>query len=119
VGTAYPHPNQFHHNRVQKGDSLQVAGVVKIGGCGGELYCPYQVAPWKPVEKTWEVMAQARGCRSAFEGGTRCQEVARPIHEMQLQNGCRSFYQRIGHGKAWRPSGPYISSATRPFSRKG
>ena len=34
--TAYPHPNQFNHNRVKKGDSLQIEGSVKIGGCGGE-----------------------------------------------------------------------------------
>src|SRR6266571_6696157 len=37
-GTAYPHPNQFHHNRIQKGQALQIAGGVEIGGCGGELY---------------------------------------------------------------------------------
>src|SRR5262245_17556303 len=74
IGTAYPHPNQFHHNRVKKGDSLQVAGVLKIGGCGGELYCPYQIAPWKPEwEKAWEVMAE--GSRMQIElskAGTRC-----------------------------------------------
>jgi len=41
VGTAYPHPNQFHHNRIKKGDALQVSGGVKIGGYGGELYRAY------------------------------------------------------------------------------
>ena len=53
----------------------QVAGGVKIGGCGGELYRPYQIAPWKPEwEKIWEVMAQ--GSRMQIElstAGTPCQ----------------------------------------------
>jgi Xaa-Pro dipeptidase len=33
-GTAFPHPNQFHHNKVKKGEALQIAGGVEIGGCG-------------------------------------------------------------------------------------
>jgi Xaa-Pro aminopeptidase len=113
VGTAYPHPNQFHHNPVKRGDSLQVAGVVKIGGCGGELYCPYQVAPWNPEwEKTWEVMAE--GSRMQIElskAGTRCQDVAKAIHEMQLQKGMQALlYQRIGHGEGMEGhQEPYIA----------
>jgi Xaa-Pro aminopeptidase len=113
AGTAYPHPNQFHHNRVQKGDSLQVAGVVKIGGCGGELYCPYQVAPWKPEwEKTWEVMAEGSRMQIALSmAGTRCQDVAKAIHEMQLKNGMQELlYQRIGHGEGMEGhQEPYIA----------
>src|SRR3989442_843515 len=62
VGTAYPHPNQFHHNRIKKGDSLQVSGDVKIGGCGGELYRALQIAPWDSLrEKAWE--AHTECCR--------------------------------------------------------
>src|SRR5262249_29859063 len=34
-GTAYPHPNQFHHNRIQKGQALQISGGAAIGGGGG------------------------------------------------------------------------------------
>jgi Xaa-Pro aminopeptidase len=102
IGTAYPHPNQFHHNRVKKGDSLQVAGVVKIGGCGGELYCPYQVAPWNPQwEKTWEVMAE--GSRMQIEmskAGTICQDIAKAVHDMQVKNEMQDLlYQRVGHGE--------------------
>ena len=26
VGTAYPHPNQMHYNKIQKGQALQIAG---------------------------------------------------------------------------------------------
>ncbi|HEY7820178.1 MAG TPA: M24 family metallopeptidase, partial [Vicinamibacteria bacterium] len=113
VGTAYPHPNQFHHNRVQKGDSLQVAGVVKIGGCGGELYSPFQIAPWKPEwEKTWDVMAEGSRMQIALsKAGTPCQDVARQIHEMQLRNGMQELlYQRIGHGEGMEGhQEPYIA----------
>jgi Xaa-Pro aminopeptidase len=113
VGTAYPHPNQFHHNRVRKGDSLQVAGVVKIGGCGGELYCPYQVAPWKPEwEKTWEVMAEGSRMQIALsKAGARCQDVAKAIHQMQLDKGMQELlYQRVGHGEGMEGhQEPYIA----------
>src|SRR4029079_17666508 len=39
-GTGYPHPNQFHHNRIQKGQALQIAGGVGIGGGGGRARRP-------------------------------------------------------------------------------
>lgn len=45
VGTAYPHPNQFHHNRVKKGDALQVVCIPLVGGYNGEQYRSYQIAP--------------------------------------------------------------------------
>lgn len=113
IGTAYPHPNQFHHNPVRKGDSLQVSGVVKIGGCGGELYCPYQIAPWKPDwEKVWEVMAE--GSRMQIElskAGTPCQDIAKAIHEYQVRNGMQKYlYQRVAHGEGMEGhQQPYIA----------
>lgn len=113
VGTAYPHPNQFHHNPVQRGDSLQVAGVVRIGGCGGELYCPYQIAPWPAEwERTWEVMAHTSQMQIDMSGaGTPCQEIARAIHEYQLDNGMQDYlYQRVAHGEGWEGhQEPYVS----------
>jgi len=36
--TAYPHPNQFLHNKITRGQALQIEGGVHIAGCGGELY---------------------------------------------------------------------------------
>jgi methionine aminopeptidase len=113
VGNAYPHPNQFHHNRVQRGDSLQVSGVVKIGGCGGELYCPYQVAPWDSArEKMWEVMAE--GSRMQIEmskAGTPCQDIAKAVHEYQIENGMQKYlYQRVAHGEGMEGhQEPYIA----------
>jgi Xaa-Pro aminopeptidase len=102
VGTAYPHPNQFHHNRIRKGDSFQVAGGVTIGGCGGELYTPYQIAPWNAErEKLWDVMAEASRMQIRMsKAGVRCQDIAKAIHEFQLRNGMQKYlYQRVAHGE--------------------
>ncbi len=113
IGTAYPHPNQFHHNKVKRGDSLQVSGGVKLSGCGGELYCPYQVGDWPAEwEKVWEVMA--RGSEMQIEMskvGTPCQEIARAVHEYQLEEGMQDYlYQRVAHGEGWEGhQEPYIS----------
>lgn len=113
IGTAFPHPNQFHHNKVKKGDSIQVSGGVKIAGCGGELYCPYQIGPWPDGgEKMWEVVA--RGSEMQIEmskAGTPCQEIARAVHEYQLEQGMQNYlYQRVAHGEGWEGhQEPYIS----------
>jgi len=102
IGTAYPHPNQFHHNKIRKGDALQVAGVVRVGGHGGELYRAYQIAPWTPEqEKMWEVqneciLMQARESRA----GVLCRDVAKAIHDYQVQEGMAEYiYHRPAHGE--------------------
>ena len=113
VGTAYPHPNQFHHNPVKRGESLQVSGGVRIGGCGGELYCPYQVAPWKADwEKVWEVMAEGSRMQIRMsKAGARCQDIAKAIHDYQLENGMQNYlYQRVAHGEGMEGhQEPYIA----------
>ena len=113
IGNAYPHPNQFHHNKIKKGDSLQVSGVVRIGGQGGELYCPYQIAPWtSEMEKMWEVMAEGSQMQIRMSSvGTRCQDIAKAVHEYQLQNGMQKFlYQRVAHGEGMEGhQEPYIA----------
>ena len=113
VGNAYPHPNQFHHNRIKRGDALQVAGGVKIGGCGGELYTPYQIAPWNAErEKVWEVMAEGSRMQVRMsKAGVRCQEIASAIHEYQVKNGMQKYlYQRVAHGEGMEGhQEPYIA----------
>ncbi len=122
IGTAYPHPNQFHYNKVKKGDSLQVSGVIRIGGCGGELYCPYQVAPWpSDWEKVWEVMA--RGSEMQIEMskvGRPCQDIAEAIHKYQLEEGMQKYlYQRVAHGEGMEGhQEPFISlGETTPLEK--
>lgn len=112
-GTAYPHPNQFHHNPIRRGESIQVSGVVRIGGCGGELYCPYQIAPWPSEwERVWDVMAE--GSRMQIEmskAGTPCQDIAEAVHAMQVREGMEPYlYQRVAHGEGWEGhQEPYIA----------
>jgi Xaa-Pro aminopeptidase len=102
VGTAFPHPNQFHYNKVKKGDSLQVAGVVQIGGYGGELYRAYQLHPWDAHrEKVWE--AHTRSCeiqQEEMRAGVACSHVAKAVHDYQVKMGMQKYiYHRPAHGQ--------------------
>jgi len=112
-GNAYPHPNQFHYNPIKRGDCPQVAGGVRIAGCGGELYCPYQVAPWPDKwRKVWDVMAQSSQMQiDMSKAGTPCQDIANAIHAYQVKEGMEPYlYQRVAHGEGWEGhQEPYIA----------
>ncbi len=102
LGTGYPHPNQFHHNRVKKGDALQIAGGVRIGGCGGELYRPFMLGPRTDhMKKVWTVTRDA--ClmqKEASRAGVTCSEVAYRIHKFQVEQGMQKYiYHRPAHGE--------------------
>jgi Xaa-Pro dipeptidase len=102
VATAYPHPNQFFHKKVQKGDALQISGVVRIGGYGGECYRYYQIAPWNEHrEKLWQVVTDCvRIQEKESKAGRTCAEVAYMIHKYQVQNGVSQYiYHRPAHGE--------------------
>jgi Xaa-Pro aminopeptidase len=115
VGTAYPHPNQFHHNKVRKGDSLQISGGVTVGGYGGELYRYYQIAPWDAHrEKVWDVVTETVHIQEReSKAGVRCQEVAFKVHDFQVKQGPeiqKLLYQRVGHGQGMEGhQPPYIA----------
>ena len=102
VANAYPHTNQFHHNRVQKGDAFQVVCIPRIGGYNGEQYRSFQIGPWDDHrERVWDVhtescMIQARESKA----GVRCQDVARAVHAYQVENGMAAYiYHRPAHGQ--------------------
>jgi len=102
VATAYPHPNQFFHKKIERGDALQVAGVVRIGGYGGELYRYFQIAPWdKHREKLWEVVTECVHIQEReSKAGTTCAEVAAKIHRYQVKMGVSKYiYHRPAHGQ--------------------
>ena len=102
AGTAYPHPNQFFHKKIEKGDALQVAGVVRIGGYGGELYRYYQILPWdNHREKLWQVVTDCvRIQEEESKAGNTCSEVAFKIHQHQVNNGVGKYiYHRPAHGE--------------------
>jgi Xaa-Pro dipeptidase len=111
--TAYPHPNQFFYKRVERGDALQVAGVVNIGGYGGELYRAYQIAPYDTHrEKVWEVHTEsARLQQEASIAGVSCSHVAKLVHDYQVKMGMQKYiYHRPGHGEGTEGhQPPYIA----------
>jgi Xaa-Pro aminopeptidase len=76
--TAYPHPNQQYWSPVEEGDALQISGVVRIGGYGGEQYRSFLVAPWTDwQEHVWEVHTRSYYIQAeeAYAGNT-CSNVA-------------------------------------------
>lgn len=102
VATAYPHPNQFFHKKIEKGDALQIAGIVRIGGYGGELYRYFQIAPWDSRrEKLWQVVTDCvRIQEEESMAGKTCSEIAYKIHQYQVKNGvARYIYHRPAHGE--------------------
>jgi Xaa-Pro dipeptidase len=102
VATAYPHPNQFFHKRIEKGDALQISGVVRVGGYGGELYRYFQIAPWDAHrEKLWQVVTDCvRIQEEESMAGKTCSELAFKIHQYQVKNGvARYIYHRPAHGE--------------------
>jgi Xaa-Pro dipeptidase len=59
VASAYPHPNQFFHQKVQRGQTVYVNTDLTIGGLGGECYRNYLIGPWTAEqERMWEVVAE-------------------------------------------------------------
>ena len=122
-GTAYPHPNQFHHARIRKGDALQIAGGVRIGGCGGELYRAFLIAPWTDHQK--EVWTAARDCclmqKDLSREGVACSTVAYRIHQHQVKEGMQKFiYHRPAHGMGMEGhQPPYLALGDYTMLEKG
>ena len=112
-GTAYPHPNQFHHSRIQKGEALQIAGGVAIGGCGGELYRAFLIAPWTDHQK--KVWTVSRDCcllqKEESREGVACSTVAYRILRHQVKEGMQKYiYHRPAHGMGMEGhQPPYLS----------
>ena len=122
-GTAYPHPNQFHHNRIQKGQALQIAGGVAIGGCGGELYRAFLVAPWTDHQK--KVWTVSRDCclmqKDLSREGVACSTVAYRIHQHQVREGTQKLvYHRPAHGMGMEGhQPPYLALGDYTMLEKG
>ncbi|MGI6642546.1 MAG: M24 family metallopeptidase [Bacillota bacterium] len=99
---AYPHPNQIQWARVEPGHSLQISGVVRIGGYGGEQYRSFLIAPWTDwQEHVWDVHTATYyiQARESYAGNT-CSNVAKAVHDYQVKNGVSHLvYHRPGHGE--------------------
>lgn len=102
--TAYPHPNQFHYNRVKRGDSIQICTGSRIGGYGNSNLCRYyQIEPWDAHrEKVWETVTEAARIQEReSKAGVPCCDVAFKIHSYQVSRGKdiqKLIYHRPGHG---------------------
>ena len=114
VGTAYPHPNQFFHSRIRRGDAIQFSGVmVRIGGYGGEGYRACHIAPMTDAQKKmWEVhtemtLAQQEHSRA----GAECRAVASRVLDIARRAGLERYvYHRPAHGAGMEGhQKPYIS----------
>jgi Xaa-Pro dipeptidase len=111
--TAYPHPNQFLHNKITRGQALQIEGIVNIAGCGGELYRAMFIQPvTDQMKKLWTV---SRDCcliqKEESIAGVTGSTVAYKIHKYQVQNGVAPYiYHRPAHGQGWEGhQPPYLS----------
>jgi Xaa-Pro aminopeptidase len=125
VATAYPHPNQFFHAPVEKGQSVYVNTDIKIGGCGGEGYRNYLIAPWTDhQDKLWQVVAETVEIMvEETKPGARCQDVAKAVHEHQVKRGMQDYiYHRPGHGTGQNSVGhqpPYLALGDETVIEEG
>jgi Xaa-Pro dipeptidase len=100
--TAYPHPNQMFWTPVERGHALQIAGLVHIGGYGGEQYRSFLVAPWTDwQERVWDVHTRAYEIQAEeSRAGNTSSNVAAAVHRHQVEGGCAHLiYHRPGHSQ--------------------
>lgn len=114
VGTAYPHPNQFFHARIKRGDAIQFSGVmVRIGGYGGEGYRACHIAPMTDAQKRlWEVHTEMTLAQQELsKAGVECRAVASKVLDIARRAGLeRHVYHRPAHGAGMEGhQNPYIS----------
>jgi Xaa-Pro aminopeptidase len=113
VATAYPHPNQFFHTHITRGQAVQISSVIRIGGYGGEGYRALHIAPMDDLQKKlWDVhtemtLQQAELCRA----GARCQEIAEAVLGIAKKAGVEKYvYHRPAHGQGMEGhQAPYLS----------
>lgn len=102
VATAYPHPNQFFHAPIKRGQPVYVNCDVLLGGYGGEGYRNYILLPSTPAhDRMWQVVADTvQMMVEEIKPGAVCSDVARKIHAYQIKQGMQQFiYHRPGHGQ--------------------
>lgn len=117
VASAYPHPNQFFHSKVERGQTVYVNTDIRLGGMGGECYRNYLIAPWTPEqERMWEVVAETIAIQEEeSKAGAVCSDIAASIHRHQVDAGMAAYiYHRPAHGQ-----GQFFSGHQPPFIALG
>jgi len=111
--TAYPHPNQFLHNKITRGQRCKFEGGVHIAGCGGELYRAMFIHPLtdqmkKTLDGEPRLLPDAKG-RIHRRGHLLHRGLQNP--QYQVKNGVGPYiYHRPAHGEGWEGhQKPYLS----------
>ncbi len=102
VATAYPHPNQFFHAPIRRGQPVYVNCDILLGGYGGEGYRNYILLPSTQAhDKMWQVVADTvQIIVEEAKPGAVCSDVAYKVHEYQVKQGMQEYiYHRPGHGQ--------------------
>ncbi len=111
--TAYPHPNQFFFKRIERGDAIQIASLIRIGGYGGEGYRACHIEPMPELgRKMWEVhTAMTLKQAELSKPGVKCSEVAQGVLKLAFDAGLEKYvYHRPAHGAGMEGhQAPYIA----------
>jgi Xaa-Pro aminopeptidase len=102
VATAYPHPNQFFHARIRRGQPVYVNCDILLGGYGGEGYRNYILLPSNQAhDRMWQVVADTvQIIVEETKPGAVCSDIAHKVHAYQIRQGMQEFiYHRPGHGQ--------------------
>ncbi|MFN8581317.1 MAG: M24 family metallopeptidase [Gemmatimonadaceae bacterium] len=102
VATAYPHPNQFFHAPIRKGQPVYVNCDILLGGYGGEGYRNYILLPSTQAhDRMWQVVADTvQIIAEEAKPGAVCSDIAYKVHDYQIKQGMQQFiYHRPGHGQ--------------------
>ncbi len=125
VATAYPHPNQFFHAKLQRGQPVYVNCDILLGGFGGEGYRNYIITPSNAHhDRMWQVVADTvQLIAEEMKPGAICSEVAQKVHAYQIKAGMQEFiYHRPGHGQGTNFEGhqpPFIALGDDTVVREG
>ena len=117
IASAYPHPNQFFYQQLERGQTMYVNCDIKLGGMGGECYRNYLIGPWtSEQERMWEVVAETIQIQEEeSKAGAVCSDIAAKIHQHQVDAGMAEYiYHRPAHGQ-----GQFFSGHQPPFIALG
>jgi len=123
IGTGYPHPNQFHHNRIKKGDALQISGGTRIGGYGGEGYRALHIEPIpEQAKKMWGVHTEMTLMQHELQKEEAlARDVAKAIIDHARKAGMEKYiYHRPAHGIGMEGhQAPYLSLGDYTILKEG
>jgi Xaa-Pro aminopeptidase len=121
--TAYPHPNQYFFKRIERGDAIQIASLIRIGGYGGEGYRACHIEPMPELgRKMWDVHTAMTLKQSELsKAGVKCNEVAQAVLKLAFDAGLEMYvYHRPAHGAGMEGhQAPYIALGDQMVLEEG